>query len=214
MNQGSIIISQCVLTDRQVDTGQTPKGCGLCSGCLLRSLSRWFIAQYLGLPDCASLCNKEGEGVATSKSGIQSAICLRLWLMSLYCTWIRVYNGVLWSPNKHQHHSRCLCSYQGPCSVIKPALYKLGREQSTEGHCNQYMKEGWQCFREEWQRNHIWCCVHVLWLRFMEWGVGWKPTTMHETPHSPASLTGRPQGALLEGVNVIDPHFPKEMETS
>lgn len=40
MNQGSIIISKCVLTDRLVDAGQTPKGCGLYSGCLLQSLSR------------------------------------------------------------------------------------------------------------------------------------------------------------------------------
>lgn len=93
--------------------------------------------------------------------------------------------GLRWchAPTKHQDHSGCLCLYQGPCSVIKPALSKLGHEQSTEGHCKQYIKGGWQCFWEEWQRNHIWCCVHLLWLRFH--GVGSGLQAHNSAWHSP-----------------------------
>lgn len=135
--------------------------------------------------------------------------------MSLYWAWIRVYDGVLWSPTKHQHHSWYPRSYQGPCSVIKPALSKLGHEQSTGGHCSRHMKEGWQCFRERWQRNHIWCCVHLLWLRFHGAGGGTQAhTNACDSPHSHSISTGWSQGALLKWANAIDPHFPEETEMS
>lgn len=142
----------------------------------------------------------------------QSAICLTLWLISLYCTCIGVCDGLLWSPTNH-HCSRCLYSYQGPCSIIKPALSKLWHEQSTEGHCKQYMNEGWQCFTEEWQRNHIWWCV-LLQLRFHGVGNGLQThSNIWHTP-LPQHLPQVDLKVLFWSVNVIDPYFHKETETS
>lgn len=87
--------------------------------------------------------------------------------MSLYCTWIRVCGGVLWSPTKHC--SRCLGSYHGRCLAIKSALSKLGQAQRV---ISNYV----------WRKNGN---ASLGFLGFIAMAEGCQPTAMCGTPHSP-----------------------------
>lgn len=116
--------------------------------------------------------------------------------MSLYCTWIRVCGAVLWSPTKHQHCSRCLGSYYGPCLAIKSALSKLGQAQKV--NFKQYMKEEWQGF--------------IGFFRFH--GIGSRLSAHSNVWHTSLPHIDWPQEALLKWVDVIDPLFLEKTETT